>query len=136
HTRFSRDWSSDVCSSDLEINLGLLKTRLPSGEALAFDRLANEETVHRHGLGLHFRYLPIDQVTVAQVLIAGFAGSVEVDVDTGLPLDPFQLRPSSILASDMHNTGLPRQLKAFLAEIDHAQLVGVVFTFARRLAVE
>src|SRR5690606_40382106 len=25
HTRFSRDWSSDVCSSDLKLNLPILK---------------------------------------------------------------------------------------------------------------
>src|SRR5690606_40175930 len=39
HTRFSRDWSSDVCSSDLRIDL----TNLAAGPLLAaaadFDRL-------------------------------------------------------------------------------------------------
>src|SRR5436309_9985231 len=28
HTRFSRDWSSDVCSSDLDLNIALSKTFL------------------------------------------------------------------------------------------------------------
>src|SRR5690606_41174671 len=32
HTRFSRDWSSDVCSSDLEAHVGCLLDRLVDGE--------------------------------------------------------------------------------------------------------
>src|SRR5690606_40094921 len=33
HTRFSRDWSSDVCSSDLELNFNMVQNLL-LGEAL------------------------------------------------------------------------------------------------------
>src|SRR5690606_39707276 len=32
HTRFSRDWSSDVCSSDLEFRLGGLCHATPDGQ--------------------------------------------------------------------------------------------------------
>src|SRR5690606_36077891 len=105
-------------------------------EALAFQMLADEEAVYHDWLGLHLVYLSIDQVTFDQVLIAGFAGSVEVDVDALLSLDPFQLHPSGILASDMHNPGPPRQLDAFLAEVNHAHLIDVLFAFTCRLAVK
>src|SRR5690606_40404248 len=41
HTRFSRDWSSDVCSSDLEDVVDRIASgELPKGEALATARLA------------------------------------------------------------------------------------------------
>src|SRR5690606_40371506 len=34
HTRFSRDWSSDVCSSDLELDIFFLINALSSGFAI------------------------------------------------------------------------------------------------------
>src|SRR5690606_41102940 len=45
HTRFSRDWSSDVCSSDL-IPLGRLRAKTQSGEYLC-DRLAVKLAISR-----------------------------------------------------------------------------------------
>src|SRR5690606_39454457 len=36
HTRFSRDWSSDVCSSDLAVALGVAT---PEAESAARDRI-------------------------------------------------------------------------------------------------
>src|SRR5690606_40992400 len=35
--RFSRDWSSDVCSSDLAAGLGIFRTRAPIGRLVAGD---------------------------------------------------------------------------------------------------
>src|SRR5690606_40540351 len=37
HTRFSRDWSSDVCSSDLDERAGEAADRTGAGERLAED---------------------------------------------------------------------------------------------------
>src|SRR5690606_2010971 len=40
HTRFSRDWSSDVCSSDLQASWAAVRDRLLSGELDAAHALA------------------------------------------------------------------------------------------------
>src|SRR5690606_40592746 len=48
HTRFSRDWSSDVCSSDLQTKKGA--DRLPS----SFQTITGSALVDRH-VGLVFR---------------------------------------------------------------------------------
>src|SRR5690606_40571454 len=78
HTRFSRDWSSDVCSSDL-VNVlsdagwgapGLAYTwpqaRSPAGPPAALDRISSEPT----GRYRKF-YLPPDQRVAWAGLEAG-----------------------------------------------------------------
>src|SRR5690606_39382718 len=40
HTRFSRDWSSDVCSSDLQAQVQLHHLGIDAQEAADFQRLA------------------------------------------------------------------------------------------------
>src|SRR5690606_40224855 len=46
HTRFSRDWSSDVCSSDLELNPGITAADCRDRDALA---------AHCVKLGIHVK---------------------------------------------------------------------------------
>src|SRR5690606_40241393 len=49
HTRFSRDWSSDVCSSDLERLRGIvesLQTRVPPLARLIVERYAAESPLY------------------------------------------------------------------------------------------
>src|SRR5690606_39867468 len=41
HTRFSRDWSSDVCSSDLEV----LKSALSDDEFLVYEALDKQNSL-------------------------------------------------------------------------------------------
>src|SRR5690606_36824097 len=46
HTRFSRDWSSDVCSSDLRSLPERIVIRLPTEPRMPFDRLNDALTQH------------------------------------------------------------------------------------------
>src|SRR5690606_39825579 len=65
HTRFSRDWSSDVCSSDLAIGLGallalfFLSYAIASGELTAAERARGltEGTVRLVGAALVMFYI-------------------------------------------------------------------------------
>src|SRR5690606_41169961 len=55
NTRFSRDWSSDVCSSDLVIVLGLIVARLmyDLGMSISLDTWTGEQlTLLANGLNL------------------------------------------------------------------------------------
>src|SRR5690606_40790670 len=52
HTRFSRDWSSDMCSSDLGIDDGVDRLDLAIGDVQAEDRDQSVLRVERHGPGL------------------------------------------------------------------------------------
>src|SRR5690606_41083735 len=48
HTRFSRDWSSDVCSSDLPMNsiiVGLVAGGLVVGSVIFFDKIKIDDPV-------------------------------------------------------------------------------------------
>src|SRR5690606_40900983 len=62
HTRFSRDWSSDVCSSDLGFTLELATSfdlsyacRLPPNDTSLYN-----DTVHSDAPGMvRIRYLPL-----------------------------------------------------------------------------
>src|SRR5690606_18567989 len=73
HTRFSRDWSSDVCSSDLPLpsNLllgpleGLLRLRLSLGQQLL-------ATPFRRLLGLLHHPLDLPLGLLQLLLVAGF----------------------------------------------------------------
>src|SRR5712664_4547647 len=51
HTRSDRDWSSDVCSSDLQWELGLDATA--KRQALQRSRLDREHILQGHAPGLH-----------------------------------------------------------------------------------
>src|SRR5690606_39765833 len=57
HTRFSRDWSSDVCSSDLAIVLGVVFT----GQTLHFgefaDHIGNQIVFAQVGGALHHHFV-------------------------------------------------------------------------------
>src|SRR5439155_6088366 len=49
HTRWPRDWSSDVCSSDLDVAVPRLNDGLPSAaSAVVADRLARVPRYTRH----------------------------------------------------------------------------------------
>src|SRR5690606_40986259 len=54
HTRFSRDWSSDVCSSDLRehVLVGIERMRTPVGDQLVEER---RELAHRPVAALEHR---------------------------------------------------------------------------------
>src|SRR5690606_41190279 len=65
HTRFSRDWSSDVCSSDLLVWRLIMFT--PSTTAVPFDG-DTRSTLPRAP-----RFLPVSTTTVSFFLILDFA---------------------------------------------------------------
>src|SRR5690606_40016872 len=65
HTRFSRDWSSDVCSSDL-------RSRRPTG-SVGEDRTAQALPLQFHARRLAGRAQAIDLQTVARRLEAALA---------------------------------------------------------------
>src|SRR5690606_40768926 len=71
HTRFSRDWSSDVCSSDLDQRVGDLAGRADQNWAAAADphllrklphRPAAVRIVHREGVDRRMNRVGADEI--------------------------------------------------------------------------
>src|SRR5690606_40154918 len=80
HTRFSRDWSSDVCSSDLDqlvVGVGVEVDADERGPALAEGALADRRPGH---LSLA-RDLADAELAGARVVEEQLVASVAVDVD-------------------------------------------------------
>src|SRR5690606_39490818 len=77
HTRFSRDWSSDVCSSDLGRHLS--HRRLPSGQRPACPGRADRSEERRVGKEWRSRRSPDHQKKKASL---GGAGNVVINSRT------------------------------------------------------
>src|SRR5690606_39329454 len=96
HTRFSRDWSSDVCSSDLANNVKILVVRaVPDGDeydkdiALAIRyAVDNGAKVLNTSFGKYYSphadwvYEAIKYAASKDVLIVNAAGNDGLDLDT------------------------------------------------------
>src|SRR5690606_40139925 len=88
HTRFSRDWSSDVCSSDLEVrDCGHLP---PSGGVACIERVAGGECDHEAARSDEVQALE------EEVVVQGVAAPV---VDWVVRLDAGEDRKSTRLNS-------------------------------------
>src|SRR3712207_7234095 len=64
HTRYWRDWSSDVCSSDLEIRIGLLiaQNREEFATTIGLVVVFGDDTfgnIQKQDIRLHIRLLPL-----------------------------------------------------------------------------
>src|SRR2546429_8422208 len=100
HTRCSRDWSSDVCSSDLiEIQLDVLRRRVPATPEQAASALANlQQTVRNEAAelrqtGTDLRPLRVQSADLVD-LMRGFAERYrnEPTIALDVLIDSTQLR--------------------------------------------
>src|SRR5690606_14947609 len=84
HTRFSRDWSSDVCSSDLTVMSGL--PRLEEVRSVSRFGLSAVTIVFEEGTDIYFaRQLVSERLSEAREAIPSVYGSPEMGpISTGL----------------------------------------------------
>src|SRR5690606_39861704 len=78
HTRFSRDWSSDVCSSDLDEVQDVLHPAAYGSDRVYDFRLADSTTIVLPGAPEPVRVYEV-QVRPRNPAASGFVGSVFID---------------------------------------------------------
>src|SRR5690606_626846 len=83
HTRFSRDWSSDVCSSDLASKGGVAAMTLPAARELA-----------RHGI----RVMTIAPGVFETPMMSGMTQEIRDSLAAGVPFPPRLGRPDEYAA--------------------------------------
>src|SRR3712207_6277881 len=91
HTRYWRDWSSDVCSSDLTTFLGVMQAREHRAEAASVERFFTARSVAV--VGASRRQDAVGQALVRNLVLGDFQGRVYVvnpaaDSVVGMPAFP------------------------------------------------
>src|SRR5690606_18477395 len=81
HTRFSRDWSSDVCSSDLLLDEGVVELKRQKV------RVGKIAIVVRFFLGAHRTGLALARVEQTRLLVDRTAVFQDADLTAGLIFD-------------------------------------------------
>src|SRR5690606_41598061 len=97
HTRFSRDWSSDVCSSDLEVAWLLIYGELPTASELAdFAERVRRHTLLHEDLKHFFSALPhtAHPMSVLSSAVSALSTYYEDSLD---PRNPEMVELSTIL---------------------------------------
>src|SRR6266700_6334969 len=85
HTSFSRDWSSDVCSSDLDVRPAV-KEQIESLGAKVLDvpYLTDEEREIAQGVGGYARPMPVDWMRRQAELVHERAKAADIVITTAL----------------------------------------------------
>src|SRR5690606_63106 len=85
HTRFSRDWSSDVCSSDLSSRKSMTAFRVAPAASLALAALLAAGCTSFYEIGIETPIQPkLDVSSFQRVLVVGFIGGGSGEVDANM----------------------------------------------------